>query len=174
MKINFNKLNNKPVPLPWYKKLFKSQLGLALGETRSKKRFALFGEKKEKSQVGETKSVGNKTYELKEGTPSKPRWHKMGKEDKDEKKKLPSKIPYKGEWTEKATIEEMEKLSMKYPGKYVVFQSVYDEYWFSVHHRLTKYLVPLTKLGGYAHNGKFKEFSKDLVISWKNTGLLTQ
>ena len=85
MKINFNKLNNKPVPLPipWYKRMFrKAQLGLALGETRTKKQPSLF---EQEHTVGETKTEGGRTYTLEEGTPGKPRWHRKDEEQKETK-----------------------------------------------------------------------------------------
>lgn len=93
MKITFNKLNKKPIPrpIPWYKKLFKSQSGLALGETRTRKQTALFGQEQEHT-LGETKVEDGKTYTLEEGTPSKPRWHRKDKDDDKKPDKIGDKL----------------------------------------------------------------------------------
>ena len=61
------------------------QLGLDFGaQSFGKKQPSLFGEKEE-HQVGETKTEGGKTYELKEGTPGKARWHKQWVEEKKDR-----------------------------------------------------------------------------------------
>jgi len=89
MKLNFSK-QKKTIPqkpLPWYLRILrKSQLGLALGETRTKKQPSLF---EQEHTLGETKVEDGHTYTLEEGTPGKPRWHRKDEEVKDKK---PDKI----------------------------------------------------------------------------------